>query len=285
MTSLKKPLIAIASAVALVTTMIVAGPANAATTTLTIAGGSASGGTTAATAIAVPVPADNSITSANTLRIALTGVATNTAVAATATGLKVVTKLTAGSDVVKADAGASSVSVNTGSGTTADFYVYTTSTETGSVSVSVGGNTTVYHVKGTAGPAHTVSVTAPAFAGLGSDANITATAKDIFGNVVENAVITTTVLRGTVKTALTWNSTDKVYKGVVTAPATAGFEFGVAKITASEVAGLSKPVTEVSFTISVLNLNDAVVAANERIAKLENRVAKMKKRIAKLKKK
>lgn len=285
MTSLKKPLIAIASALALATTMVVAGPANAATTTLTIAGASASGGTTAATAIAVPVPADNDVSSADTLRIALTGVATNTVVTATATNLKIVTKVTSGSDVVKADAGASSVSLNTGSGTTADFYIYTTSTETGSVSVSVGGNTTVYHVKGTAGPAHTVSVTGPAFAGLGSDANITATVKDIFGNVVENAVITTTVLRGTVKTALTWSSTDKVYKGVVTTPATAGFEFGMVKITASEVAGLSKPVTEASFTINVLNLNDAIVAANAKIAKLENRVERMKKRIAKLKKK
>jgi hypothetical protein len=285
MTSLKKPLIAIASAIALVGTMLVAGPANAATTTLTIGGSSASGGTTTATAIAVPVPADNDVSSADALRIAITGLAADTTVTATATNLKLVTKVTAGTDVVKADAGSSSVSVSTGTGTTADIYVFTTSTQTGSVSVSVGGNTTVYYVKGTAGPAYTVSVTAPAFAGLSSDANIVAVAKDVFGNVVENAVITATVLRGTVKTQPTWNSTDKVYKGVVTVPVTAGFEFGVVKISATAVAGLAKPVDEASFTINVLDLNDAIVAANAKIAKLENRVAKLLKRVAKLKKK
>lgn len=283
MTSLKKPLIAIASAVALVGTMLIAGPANANTATLTIAGSSASGGTTTATAIAVPVPADNDVSSADALRIALTGVANNTVVTATTTNLKLVTKVTVGSDAVKADAGTLSVSVNTGSGTTADIYVYTTSTTAGSVSVSVGGNTTVYHVKGTAGPAYSVSVVAPAFAGLSSAVNLTATAKDVFGNAVENAVITTTVLRGTVATQLTWNATDKVYKGVVTAPSTAGADFGVARISATEVVGLGKPVLESSFSVNVLNLNDAIVAANAKIAELENRIAKMQKRIAKLK--
>ena len=285
MNSFKNPLIAIASAVALAGAMLVAVPANANTATLTIAGSSASGGTTAATAIAVPVPADNDVSSADALRIALTGVANNTVVTASATGLKLVTKVTVGSEVVKADAGASSVSVNTGSGTTADIYAYTTSTTAGSVSVTVGGNTTVYYVKGTAGPAYTVSATAPAFAGLSSAVNLTATAKDVFGNAVENAVITATVLRGTVTTQFAWNATDKVYKAVVTAPATAGNDFGVAKISATEVVGLGKPVTEVSFTVSVLNLNDAITAANAKIAELEAKVAKLAKRVAKLKKK
>jgi hypothetical protein len=288
MTSLKKPLIAIASALALVTTMVVASPASAAT--VAISGGnwaatSATDGSTAAKAVTLPVPADNSVDAADVLTISVTAAANNSNVVVSATDAKLVTKLATASDAVKADAGSASVSVATGTGTTATVYVYTTSTKTGSVSVSVGGNTTVYYVKGSAGTAYTLSVTAPAFAGLSSDANFTATAKDVFGNVVENATITTTVLRGTVKTALTWNATDKVYKGVVTSPATAGFEFGVAKIDATAVEGFAKPVKEVSFTISVLDLNDAIVAANAKIAKLENRVAKMKKKIAKLKKK
>mgnify|MGYP006978523516 FL=1 len=190
MTSLKKPLIAIASAVALVGTMLVAGPANASTFTLTIAGSSASGGTTAATAIAVPVPADNDVNSADTVRIAITNVAANSTVSATATNAKLVTKVTTGSDVVKADAGTSSVSVSTGTGTTADIYVYTTSIETGSVSVTIGGNTNVYFVKGTAGPAYNLFVTAPKVANLSGTAELTATTTDVFGNVVTNASIT-----------------------------------------------------------------------------------------------
>jgi hypothetical protein len=285
MNSFKNPLIAIATAVALAGAMIVAGPANASTATLTVGSTSASGGTTVATAIAVPVPADNDVSSADALRIALTGVANNTVITATATNAKLVSKVTSGSDVVKADAGVASLSLNTGTGTTADIYVYTTSTTAGSVSVSVGANTTVYYVKGTAGPAYTLAVTAPTFAGLGSDANITATVQDIFGNAVENAVITTTVLRGTVKTQLTWNSTDKIYKGVITSPAAAGLEFGVAKISATAVAGLAKPVDEATFTVNVLNLNDAIVSANAALAAANAKIAKLEKRVANLKKK
>lgn len=273
MTSLKKPLIAIASAVALVGTMLIAVPANASSVALTIAGSSASGGTTAATAIAVPVPSDNDVSSADTVRIAITNLSANTTVSATATNAKLVTKVTTGSDVVKADAGTSSVSVSTGTGTTADIYVYTTTTATGSVSVTVGGNTTVYYVKGTAGSAYNVAVSVPAVANLGADVNFTATATDVFGNAVENATITTTLLRGTVKTALTWNATDKLYKGVITAPATAGSVAGIVKITASDVAGLPKSVTEAGFSLAVADLVDQVKVLSDKLAASEAALA------------
>jgi hypothetical protein len=287
MTSIKKPLIAIASAVALVMTAVVAVPASAAT--VAISGGnwvasSSTDGTTAKKAVTLPVPADNSVDAADVLTISVSSAEKNSNVVVVATNAKVVTELTDGDDVVKANAGLASVSVATGTGTTATIYAYTTSTSAGSVSVSIGGNTTVYHVKGSAGTAYTLSVTAPTFAGLGSDANFTATAKDVFGNVVENAVITTTVLRGSVKTELAWNSTDKVYKGILTVPSTAGSEFGVAQISATAVDGFAKPVKEVSFTVNVLDLNDAITAANAKIAKLKKRIENLKKKNKKLKK-
>ena len=277
MTSLKKPLIAIASAVALVGTMLVAGPANASTFTLTIAGSSASGGTTAATAIAVPVPADNDVNSADTVRIAITNVAANSTVSATATNAKLVTKVTTGSDVVKADAGTSSVSVSTGTGTTADIYVYTTSIETGSVSVTIGGNTNVYFVKGTAGPAYNLFVTAPKVANLSGTAELTATTTDVFGNVVTNASITNAAVgSGTVGNFGSYVTADKVYKATFTASAVAGTAVVESKISPTAVAGLPKPVASVMSTITVANLADQVVALSSALAVAEAALAKAK---------
>lgn len=272
MTSTKKPFIAIASAVALAATMLIAGPANASSTALTVGAGSASGGTTAATAIAIPVPADNDVSSADALRIAITGLSANTTVSAVATKAKLVTAVTTGSNVVKADAGVASVSVSTGTGTTADIYVYTTTTETGSVSVTIGGNTTVYYVKGTAGSAYNVSVTTSSVVSLDADFKILATTTDVFGNVVENATITATVLRGAVKTQPTWSATVKAYEGVITAPATAGQINGIVKISASAVTGLPKPVLEASFTATAVDLADALAVANAKIAELEKKL-------------
>jgi hypothetical protein len=284
MTSLKKPLIAIASAVALVTTMIVAGPAIASSTALTVAGSSpATAGTTAATAIALPVPADNDVSSADVVRIALTGLAVNTTVSATATNAKLVTKLTTGSDVVKADAGTASVSVSTGTGTTADIYVYTTSIETGSVSVAVGGNTNVYFVKGTAGPAYNLFVTAPRVANLSGTAELTATATDVFGNVVTNASIATAAVgAGTIGSFGSYVTADKVYKATFTAGAVAGTAVVESKISPTAVVGLPKPVTSVMSTIVVANLADQVAVLSSALAVAEAAVAKANKKHNKL---
>ena len=277
MTSLKKPLIAIAAAVALAGTMLFAGPANAASTTLTVAGASpATAGTASASAIALPVPSDNDVSSADAVRIALSGVTAGSNVTATATNAKIVTAVTSGSTIVKVESGVSTATIPTGTGTTADIYVYTTTTETGTVAVTANGNTTVYYVKGTAGPAYSLSASVPTVAGLGSDVDFTATVTDVFGNAVENASITTTLLRGTVKTALTWNSTDKLYKGVITTPATAGTVAGIANISATDVTGLPKAVKEVYFSIAAADLAAQVAilsAANAKLTADYNKLA------------
>jgi hypothetical protein len=281
MTSLKKPLIAIASAVALVGTMLIAGPANAASTTLTVAGSApATAGTSTTSAIAIPVPSGNDVTSAHAVRIAITGLATNTSVTATATKAKIVDEVTSGSEVVKADAGKPSASVSTGTGTTADFYVYTTSTETGSVSVTVGGNTNVYYVKGTAGSAYNLFVSAPRVANLSGDVELTATATDVFGNVVTDATISNTAIgAGTVDAAFgSYVDADKVYKATFTAGAVAGNAVVESKITASAVAGLPKPVTSRMSTIIVANLADQVEILSKKLTKAEKKFNKLAKK-------
>jgi len=286
MTSFKKPLIAIASAVALVATAILAVPANA-TVNAAVTVGATDVATTSkvSTTPATPtVPSDNKVDLADTVKFVVT-VATGTVVRASATDAKLVTALDAADAPVPASAGTSSVEIATGSGTTATFYAFTTKTTAGSVVVSVGGSSTTYYLKGVAGPAYNLSVSVPTVAGLGSDVDFTATATDVFGNKVENATITTTLLRGTVKTALTWNSTDKLYKGVITTPATAGAVAGIANISATDVTGLAKAVKEVSFSIAAADLLTQVAILNADNAKLKSDFNKLAAKYNKLVKK
>jgi hypothetical protein len=286
MTSFKKPLIAIASAVALVATAILAVPANA-TVNAAVTVGVTDVATTSkvSTTPATPtVPSDNKVDLADTVKFVVT-VATGTVVRASATDAKLVTALDAADAPVSASAGTSSVEIATGSGATATFYAFTTKTTAGSVVVSVGGSSTTYYLKGVAGPAYNLSVSVPTVAGLGSDVDFTATATDVFGNAVENATITTTLLRGTVKTALTWNSTDKLYKGVITTPAAAGAVAGIANISATDVTGLAKAVKEVSFSIAAADLLTQVATLNAANAKLKSDFNKLAAKYNKLVKK
>jgi hypothetical protein len=268
MTSLKKPLIAIASAVALVGTMLVAGPANASSATLTVAGSApATVGTSSATAIALPVPSDNDVNSADALRIALSGVTAGSNVVVTATNAKIVTAVTSGSTIVKVDSGVSTATIPTGTGTTADVFVYTTTTANGTVSVTANNNTTTYHVKGNAGPAYNLAVVAPTVANLSAAVEIVATVTDVFGNAVTNASISSTVIRGSIG-AFSYDATDKRYEATLTAPATAGTTVLANTITATAVAGLAKPVTEIVSNISVADLAGQVVALQAQLAAL-----------------
>jgi hypothetical protein len=291
MNSFKKISIALVSAFALVATAIVTVPANASVVAAVTVGVTDVATTSkVATTPATPtVPSDNKVDLADTVKFVVT-VATGTVVRAAATDSKLVTALDAVGAEVPASAGAASVEINTGSGTTATFYAFTTKTTAGSVVVSVGGSSTTYYLKGVAGPAYNLSVSVPTVAGLGSDVDFTAKATDVFGNTVENATITTTLLRGTVKTALTWNSTDKLYKGVITAPATAGAVAGIANISATDVTGLAKAVKEVSFSIAAADLaaQVAILSADNaqlkkdynKLAKKYNKLVKKSKRVA-----
>jgi hypothetical protein len=276
MTSLKKPLIAIASAVALVTSALVAGPANAAiSAALTVNTVSVTAAATAADPVLLPVPADNSVDAADALKVVVT-VAANTNVSATATGVKLVSALATVSAPVAASAGAATFSANSGSGTTVTFYAFTTSTTAGSVVVTVGGDSTTYVVKGTAGAAYNLTASVPAFAGLGVDVDFTANVTDVFGNAVTNASISTVVLRGTVKTALTYDATDKRYEGVITTPTVAGAIAGISTISATDVTGLAKAVKEVSFSVSAADLATQVVTLNALVAAKDAEIKSLK---------
>lgn len=281
MTSLKKPLIAIASAVALVTTALVASPASAAT--VAISGGDyaagSTNGSTSALAVTLPVPADNTVDAADVLTISVSAAVAGSTITASATNARIVTALHTSSAPVTSVSGAGTASVATGTGTTATLYVFTTTTIGGSVAVTADGNTTVYYVKGSAGSAYNLNVVAPKFVNLGGTATITATTTDVFGNAVTNASISNTVIRGTVG-AFTYDATDKVYKATFTAPSVAGDSIAESTITASAVAGLAKPVTSVLYTVSVGDLAAQVATLSATVADLEAKLKAANKKAA-----
>ena len=284
MTSLKKPLIAMAAALALVTTGLVTPASAAISAAVTVGATDVATSSQVSTTPATPtVPSDNKVDLADTVKFVVT-VATGTVVRATATDAKLVTALDAVGAEVPASSGTNSVEINTGSGTTATFYAFTTKTTTGSVVVAAGGSSSTYYLKGIAGPAYNLSVAVPTVAGLGSDVDFTANVTDVFGNAVTNATISTTLLRGTVKTALAYDSTDKRYEGVITTPATAGAVAGIATISATDVTGLAKAVKEASFTIGAADLAAQVATLQALVGTLEAKVANKvtKKRFNKL---
>jgi hypothetical protein len=278
MTSIKKPLIAIASALALAATAFVA-PANAAiSAALTVNNVAVTAAATAADPVVLPVPADNSVDSADALKVVVT-VAANTAVTATATNAKLISALATVSAPVTAAAGSATFSANSGSGSTVTFYVFTTKADAGSVVLTVGGDTTTYNIKGTAGAAYNLNVVAPKVANLGGTAEFTATVTDVFGNAVTNATISSTVIRGTLG-AFSYDATDKRYEATLTAPATAGNAIVANTITASAVAGLAAPVVEAISTVTVADLAGQTAALSAEVVTLTAKVAELEAKLA-----
>ena len=202
MTSFKKPLIAIASAVALATSILVSVPANAApTATVTVASATpATAGNSEATAIALAVPTAGTVDANNSLRLSFANITAGVRVNAVATNALIVTSLTGATSA----SGDARVAVETGTGTTADIYVFTKTTAVGSVVVTIGDSITTYYVKGIAGALKTIGLSAPESAPLGSVAKVNVLGADVFGNAVTtdvrvivstNGIVTTDVAR------------------------------------------------------------------------------------------
>jgi hypothetical protein len=156
----------------------------------------ATAGTALTTAIARPVPADNTIDNTDVVQLVATVVA-GTNVTATATNATLVTALHSSAAPVGASSGSSTLTVATGTGTTATFYVYTKTTAIGTVVITNGPVTLTYYVQGTAGLINNLSVSAPATGAAGTKQDIVVTATDAFGNKVSGKSITATVFAAT----------------------------------------------------------------------------------------
>lgn len=273
MTSLKKPLIAIASAVVLAATTIVA-PANAAVGFALTGGDSASvNGTTEATAVSIPVPADNNVTTADVLRIDLTGLANNITVTATATDAKLTA--TTGTTVLPS-AGTSTASVATGTGTVASFNVFTTTTKTGKVVISDGTSAiATYYVKGIAGSLNTIKVDAPT-AALGTTAKVTVTGTDVFGNAVSGSAVALQVVssNSTATHAITTTADGTAVKEL-TGLAVGSYDLIATATVSAAVTGLTAPTGFVRSTLKVVDLSALVAEKDAELAIAKGKIAEL----------
>lgn len=271
MKSFKKIAFGVVAAMSIAT--IVATPASAATTTLSVGGSSVSTGTVASNPVVLPVPADNSVDSADALKIAITGLDTGTVVSATANGASIVPALATVSTPVTASAGASSLSINTGTGTTADFFVFTKSVSAATVVVTVGGNTTTYYIKGSAGPAYNLSVVGADSAAISTVNKVYAKTTDIFGNPVVTTVPTVSAINATVGTVSVSDTATGTFVFDLTAPATVGTVALAVNITATDVAGLTPAVKSVSKFAFVTNPADVLASVKAELAAAQSALA------------
>ena len=271
MNSFKKITLGMVAAITMGT--LIATPASAAVSTTLTVGGSApaTAGTTSATAIALPVPADNSVDSADALKIALTGLDTGTVVSAAVTNGKIVTALATVAAPVSASAGTTTSSINTGTGTTADFYVFTTSTAAGFVSVTVGGNTTTYYFNGTAGALNTIAVDAPSSGAAGTTATVKVIGYDVFGNAKGNAAISLQYITPTTTTTYslttdTATATLGTKTQDVTLPASGSVTIVASATVASAVTGLTAPLGVIVKTAVVRDLATELAIVQAQLA-------------------
>lgn len=231
MNSFKK--IALAMSAALVGTLISVAPANAVPSVTTTAG------TTVATAASVTVPADNKVEAADAVLFTVSSVETGSVVNVSATNAFLVTALYSVAAPVAANSGSTSLSINTGTGNSATFYAYVKSTTTtGSVVISNGGNTFTYYVKGTSATAYSFNVDLATNAATSSKVKAVVTVADVFGNAVAVAP-TVTVFNATAGVVTADADIVGKYTVEITYPATAGksaIGFSVAGVDSAGVA-------------------------------------------------
>ena len=229
---MSKKLIAVASAAALALSALVAIPAAAAEPTVALVGAVTGTGTSSSNA-EINVPYSNSVLRGqNAIEYTVSALETGDVVRITTSGS--VKAIDSAVDVPNSvlynvtSAHKSSIEKTRTGNTNYVFMVQTTSTTAGTVVVSVSRtgltSTSTTYVKGKAGAPYKITdVTGvPTTIAKNATAAVTFKMADVFGNVVE-----TTVPGGLTKSAnlgpVTWDSTAKVFKSTLTAPASTAF--------------------------------------------------------------
>jgi len=178
---------------------------------------------TIAGAAVVTVPADNKVEAADAVKFALTNIVAGTSVVVTTTKATVVPALHTATVPVNSKSGSNTLTINVGTGTTAEFFVYTTTTEVGTVVIVNGSNSLTYYVKGTAGAAYNLDATVRSDVSTASIAENIVKVTDIFGNIVGGVTPTVAVIGATIEVAAgASDATTGISKFSVKYPAIAG---------------------------------------------------------------
>jgi hypothetical protein len=285
MNSFKKTAIVIAAA--LTSTALVIAPASAAPLAVTVAG-SANTTTTLAPATA-NVPADNKVDSADAVALVATADTGTVVTFASTGGVRLVLALdNAPTAPVLASAGTTSYSA-TSQGSAITVYAFTTSTNTGSVTITNGAYSTIVYVKGIAGSAYNVGLSVPSAVAVGTIPSVTVNVTDLFGNPVGGETVTATLIGGTWADASISKSIITSTAANVTADSTLTLGSKAEKLavavagtvtvaatgatTATAVTGLAAPIKAVVASFAVTDLNGTIAALNARIAALTAELA------------
>jgi hypothetical protein len=195
--------IALTVSAALLGSMAVVSPAHANVPTVVVTVNAvvdADANTIAGAAVAT-VPADNKVEAVDAVKFALTNIVAGTSVVVTTAKSTVVSALHTATVPVTSKSGSTSLAINVGTGTTAEFFVYTTTTDVGTVTIVNGPNTLTYYVKGTAGSAYNLEATVKSDVSTASIVENTVKVTDIFGNIVGGVTPTVTVIGATIEVA------------------------------------------------------------------------------------
>jgi len=234
---MSKKLIAVASATALALSALVGIAPASASVTLNVTGADSGDGTSSSPYLE-SVPVANILNADTSIAVTATAAAGDV-MTVTATGgvriLDTVTGVAAGTLYSAASGTQSYVVTITSDATTKDFIVYNTSTTAGTFQVSLKSATAsatgaAQYMKGVAGTPYNINVTAPSTTSAGTASEVTFTATDVFGNVIEaSATVTDIIVAGDSVAGLgtlpdlgaaTWDATRKVYKASLSAVAT-----------------------------------------------------------------
>lgn len=280
--------LAIVSALALLISGLAATSASANAMTLSVKVGTAAAGANSTTATApalVTVPADNAVNETDTVKLSAT-VDTGTVVTfAASDNVKLVTALDNPTGTrVTASSGVSTVQINTGTGNTAEIYAFTTKTAVGTVTVTRGLTVVVVYLGGTSSAtnAHTLSLSAPATAALGTNFDAVLTAVDVFGNKLGGVPATVVVANGTIVgqtaaslavTTDTATATLGTAKVAIAAPASGSTVVTAYGSTAAAVAGLPAPVGTAVATVATADLAAQIVTLKAAVAEKDAAIA------------
>ena len=262
----RKSLISSLLAGGLLVSLIGATPANAAATiALSINGVVISNANVATTPASVTVPSDNSVDAVDAVRFNLTGVDAGTTVTVAATNSFIVPVLSTSLNPVRSNAGVASANYSVGTGTTSEFFAYTRSTALGTITISNGGSTFTYYIRGTAGPAYSMAYTPDAKPFTSTLVKQSVKISDVFGNPVVG-ITPSLALINIVSTTPTSTIADGTSEFTLTYPSTAGRSALSVSIPAVDVTGFAPAVKSISTFIDVVDPTGEIAATTAALA-------------------
>jgi hypothetical protein len=275
----RKSIISSLLAGGLLISLIGATPANAIpAVALSVNGVAITTANVSGTPAVIPVPSDNSVDAADAVRFSLTSVTAGTTVTVTTTNAFIIPVLSTTLNPVRSASGVNSAAYNVGTGTTSEFFAYTRSTGLGVVTITNGGSTFTYYVRGSAGAAHTISYTPNENPFTSTFVKQSVSIKDIFGNPVSGVTPTVSLINLT-STTPTASNAEGVSEFTVTYPAAPGRSALSIGIPAVDVAGLTPAVRSIATFIDVVDatseINKAIaLAATEKAALATEKAAR-----------